>query len=224
MGSTAIKLARIGLRKTQESDPMGLRHGVALTHLANNLRCYGAPEQAKNSRKLLERAREIMASHPEAAEKPQFIIVTSGSLAIVYGKLGMRTEEVELLEQTMKIIETSYGLETQHAAVTLSALGKAYGVLGKTEEREKLLEQALRIRERIFGPNHLEVAKSMTSLSIHLDDPTRKQQFLEQALRIMEREVGLYHQDTQLTIEQLISTYGQLGNTQRQRELRALVA
>jgi len=224
MGSTAIKLARIGLVQTQESDPLGLYHGIALTHLANNLRCYGAPEQAKNSRKLLERALQIMASNPEAAEKPQCLIVPSGSLAIVYGKLGMTTKEVELLEQTLTMIEDSYGLENHHAAVTLSALGKAYGVLGRTEERQKLLEQALRIQERIFGPDHLEAAKSMTSLGIHIDDLNRKQQLLERALSIMEREVGLYHHDTQVTVEHLVSTYGRLGNTQKQSELRARVA
>lgn len=223
MGETAIKLARIGMLKTRESDPMSLKHGIALTQLGNLLRYYGAPEQAKNSLKLLERALQIMASDPDAAEEPHFLMVTSGSLAIVYGKLGMTTREVEMLKENLTLIENSWGMEIQHAAVTLSALGKAYGVLGQTEERQKLLEQALKIRERIFGNDHLEVAKSMTSLSIYIDDLTRKQQLLEKALSIMVREIGVSHQDTQITIDNLILTYGRLGNTQKQKELQRLV-
>lgn len=224
MGRTAIRLARIGLIRIQESKPMGVSHSIALTNLAETLSCHGAPEQAKNCQKLLERALQIFASLPEFYTDPELSIPMYGSLGIVCSKLGMTVRAVELLEHNHKIIEICCGLESEYAAVNFIQLGKAYGVLGDTEKRHKLLEQALGIRERIFGPVHMQVASSITSLSIHIDDLTRKQQLLERALGIMEREVGLHHPHTQVTIEHLLDTYSRLGNKQKHSELRVRTA
>jgi hypothetical protein len=82
----------------------------------------------------------------------------------------------------------------------LTNLGNVLGLLGELPAAREQLERALRLKEAGFGPDHIEVAITLTPLSVvlwELGESLAARERLERAVRVYSRALGTQHPDTQ---------------------------
>lgn len=114
----------------------------------------------------LERAADVMRSLPHA--DPQHLALLLRNMAVVAFQVGRRSEGLALIDESMQV--QGAGREDSLEGVRhmeSTAIFLSHG--GDTEAAEALLRRALALRERLLPPEHEDLVRLRTNLSVLLD-------------------------------------------------------
>ena len=102
-------------------------------------------------------------------------------------------EAAKLFSAALQEAEKS-GPEDARVATSLMELGQTNAAQKRYGEAEPLYRRALAIREKVLGPDHLDVAKTLSSLASLFyrvqNYPERAEPLLKRALAILEKNLG----------------------------------
>jgi len=104
-----------------------------------------------------------------------------------------------MLEESLPIIESTYGDEDEHTASALTNYGVLLSTKAEYARAEEPLKKALAIFEKLFGPDDAHVAKSLDRLATlyySRGKYSEAEELLRRALAINERALGPQHPRT----------------------------
>ena len=112
------------------------------------------------------------------------------------------TKAKDVLQRALQILESSKGINTDHAAIVLNSLAKVYIIQGKYSEAQSLCGRALDILENIFDEYHPNIADVLET-QVQLN---RKTGNMTEAARLEQRveEIRVRNRVTYAPIAQAI--------------------
>jgi tetratricopeptide (TPR) repeat protein/tRNA A-37 threonylcarbamoyl transferase component Bud32 len=127
---------------------------------------------------------------------------------------GRSVKVVDLLERSMREIETSLKGQPLMEATLLTAIGETFGGLGMARESFAAFQRALNLRRRGLGDDHPDTLKALHHLAMAYQDAGR----LDMAIPILERtlsqrkaQLGSDHEDVIESMNDLAVAYWEAG-------------
>ncbi|MCG8461090.1 MAG: serine/threonine-protein kinase [Holophagales bacterium] len=140
--------------------------------------------------------REAISTQERAAgARPEARVSTLRSLATVHMDRGEFDTARSLMEQSQELAEGVHGADSAEAAVGLWVLGNIDRYQGRQQEAEARFRAALVLQERVLGSGHPEVARTLSSLALVLNesDLEAAHEYNQRALEIYEQALGPGH-------------------------------
>ncbi|MHC4416668.1 MAG: serine/threonine-protein kinase [Planctomycetota bacterium] len=123
----------------------------------------------------------------------------------------------ELLDEGVHWIELALGDQPEIEAAVRTIIGNGYRNLGLYEDAEHQLVGGLETRRRLFGDEHLQVAKSLSSLALLRGDQGRygeARRMFEEALGIRRKLLGGEHLEVAMVLANLAEVVHAGGDSQ----------
>ena len=120
----------------------------------------------------------------------------------------------EILDGTVKRLETEMAGQPADEAELRGLIGKIYEEMGKYAQAEDMERSALRIRQRVFGQESLEAAQSLNDLGLEFmaQHKLRKAEKAHaEALAIRRRQLGPENTNTATSLNDLAAVYRDEG-------------
>ena len=185
---------------------------ASLGGLARDLENYSEAER------YLERALAILQKTPDA--KPFDLASVMDDLGDLYGLEGRFEEGERLLKQAAKLLDQTYGANAATVPnydKILINLGSLYKEAGRLPEAEAVLNRALEVARTSHGENHPNIAGTMGTLAIVLEQESRfadAEALQKKALVIYEKIFGPDHPVTAISLNNLAVVYADENRSQ----------
>jgi tetratricopeptide (TPR) repeat protein len=129
-------------------------------------RVISGPDRANDSRKLLERALQLIEQEPSSNKQLYEILE---SLAQTHRFLREDKKAESFQRRALEVKESELGPEHKEVQASLTLLGKVLCDLGEYDEAEKCFQKVLKTQENLVGKTHLDLVGPLDNLANLLD-------------------------------------------------------
>ncbi|MEC8684154.1 MAG: tetratricopeptide repeat protein, partial [Bacteroidota bacterium] len=136
------------------------------------------------------------------------------NLAALYQSMGDHNKALPLIQQSLKITESSLGCNHTDYADSLNNLAGLYQSMGEHNKALLLLQQSLKIIESSLGFNHADYADSLNNLAAlyrSMGEHNKALPLFQQSLKIRESSLGSNHPDYAVSLNNLAFLYQSMG-------------
>ncbi len=200
---------------TQAFGPDDVRVSGVLSALGDLAR---DQENYKDAERYFERALTAQQKSPLAA--PFEVAGSMDSLGDVYGLEGRFDDGERMLNQSLQLMEQTYGPGVQgqvNYQKTLNDLGNLLRDAGRFPEAEKAFRRALAAGRATQGEDHPNVAATMGNLATVLEGQSRlteAEDLYKRTLAVYEKIFGSNHAVTAIGLNNLANVYSAQGRFQ----------
>ncbi|KAL1862677.1 hypothetical protein Daus18300_008475 [Diaporthe australafricana] len=132
----------------------------------------------------------------------------------VLSRQGKYSDAVDLLEEALKLRESSLGLEHPETLETMASLADMFGRLDKWKEAHELVVRTYEMRQKILGETHPDTLSSLRGLGnvyYHQGRYIESVEVQEHVLESRKSTLGAKHPDTIITFNELAKVQLGLG-------------
>jgi CHAT domain-containing protein/tetratricopeptide (TPR) repeat protein len=172
-------------------------------------------ENYKDAERYFGRALEALRKSPVAA--PHEVATAMDDLGDLYGLQGRFDDGERLLQQSLKLLEQTYGPGVQTApnyAKLLNDLGNLYKDAGRLHDAETAFGRALAAEHAANGEDHPNVAATLGNLATVMESQSRfaeAEDLYKRTLATYEKLFGSNHPITAIGLNNLANVYADQG-------------
>lgn len=147
----------------------------------------------------------------------QVMISALNNLGGMYQQEGMLGEASEVLEKSLELMKSNYGVDHPDTLLGMNNLATTYSGQGRLDDARDIFENALQKQQATLGPNHPTTLVTMSNLAHcyeRLGNGPKAIELLEQTAEMMKVVFGSEHNSTLRVQRGLANLYSQTGRLQ----------